>query len=33
METKSGPVETADLFFEDGSTIRAVRFAWFRFVD
>jgi hypothetical protein len=33
VETKRGPVEVADLFLEDGSIARAVRFATFRFVD
>jgi hypothetical protein len=33
VETDDGPVEVADLFFEDGTTVRAVRFAWFSFVD
>jgi hypothetical protein len=28
-----GPVEVADLFFEDGSTARCVPFARFSFVD
>jgi hypothetical protein len=33
IEAKSGPVEVADLFFEDGSSTRAVRFEWFSFVE
>jgi hypothetical protein len=33
VETKRGPVEVADLFLEDGSIARAVRYATFRFVD
>jgi hypothetical protein len=33
VETIRGPVEVADLFLEDGSIARAVRFATFRFVD
>jgi hypothetical protein len=33
VDTKRGPVEVADLFLEDGSVARAVRFATFRFVD
>jgi len=33
LETDVGPVEAADLFFEDGTTSRAVRFASFSFVD
>jgi len=32
-ESPDGPIEVADLFFEDGSTARAVRFAAFRFLD
>jgi hypothetical protein len=31
VETKDGPVEVADLFLEDGTAIRMVRFACFRF--
>jgi hypothetical protein len=31
VETTIGPVEAADLFFEDGSAIRAVPFAAFGF--
>jgi hypothetical protein len=33
MESDHGPVEVADLFSEDGSVARAVRFAFFRFTD
>jgi len=33
VETDEGPVEVADLFFEDGTTIRKVPFAFFQFVD
>jgi len=33
LETESGPVEAADLFFEDGSAFRSVRFACFSFID
>ena len=33
VETDEGPVEAADLFFEDGTTIRKVPFASFQFVD
>jgi hypothetical protein len=33
VESKRGPVEIADLFLEDGSAARAVRFASFRFLD
>jgi hypothetical protein len=33
METDSGPVEVADLYFADGTTTRKVRFESFRFVD
>jgi hypothetical protein len=33
MSWKNGPVEVADLFFQDGSTIRGVSFACFSFVD
>jgi len=32
-ESDDGPVEVADLTFEDGSIARAVRFAAFRFLD
>lgn len=33
VEMDDGPVECADLFLEDGTSIRGVRFAWFTFVD
>ena len=33
LETEAGPVEAADLFFEDGTTSRSVPFASFSFVD
>jgi hypothetical protein len=33
MEGNKGPLEVADLFFEDGSATRQVPFAFFRFVD
>ncbi len=33
MKADDGFVEVADLFFEDGTTIRQVPFASFRFVD
>ena len=33
IETEDGPVEMADLFFQDGSTARGIRFASFSFVD
>jgi hypothetical protein len=33
VETEDGPVEVADLFFEDGTGTRAVPFACFSFVD
>jgi hypothetical protein len=33
VETENGPVEVADLFFEDGTATRTVPFAWFSFVD
>jgi hypothetical protein len=33
METGNGPMEVADLFFEDGSATRQVPFEFFRFVD
>jgi hypothetical protein len=32
-ETLDGPVEVADLFFEDGTATRSVPFAYFSFVD
>jgi len=33
VEGLAGPVEVADLFFEDGSVIRGVPFACFFFVE
>ncbi len=33
VETARGPVEVADLFFEDGTAIRAVPFAFLTFDD
>jgi hypothetical protein len=33
VESEDGPVEVADLFFEDGTTTRQVPFAFFSFVD
>jgi len=33
VETPDGPVETADLFFEDGTATRDVPFDCFAFVD
>jgi hypothetical protein len=33
VETAGGPVEAADLFFEDGSVARGVRYGQFRFLD
>ncbi len=33
VESERGPVEVADLYLEDGSVARAVRFAAFTFVD
>ena len=33
LETDDGPVEVADLFFEDGTTTRDVPFVSFVFVD
>jgi hypothetical protein len=32
-ETEDGPVEVADLFFEDGTTALMVPFAYFRFSE
>jgi hypothetical protein len=32
-ETPDGPVEVADLVFEDGTTARGIPFASFRFID
>ena len=33
VEAEDGPVEVADLFFEDGAVARTVHFACFSFVD
>jgi hypothetical protein len=33
IETPEGPAEVADLFFDDGTATRGVRFESFRFVD
>jgi len=33
IETNDGPVEVADLFFEDGTTTRLVRFEQFAFAE
>jgi hypothetical protein len=33
VETTGGPIEVADLFFEDGTTTRCVPYACFSFVD
>jgi hypothetical protein len=33
LETSDGPMEVADLFFEDGTATRQISFAYFRFVD
>jgi len=33
LETSQGPIEVADLYLEDGTVARAVRFAAFRFLD
>ena len=33
LESGAGPVEVADLFFEDGTATRTVPFACFSFVD
>jgi hypothetical protein len=33
VETGCGPIEAADLHFEDGIVARGVRFGQFRFVD
>ena len=32
-EGKRGPIEVADLFFEDGTATRTIPFAFFSFVD
>jgi hypothetical protein len=33
VETRRGPVEVADLLFEDGTATRRVPFAYFAFVE
>jgi hypothetical protein len=33
LEAADGPVEVADLFLEDGTSIRGVRFEWFSFAE
>ena len=33
VETVTGPIEAADLCFEDGSVAQEVPFEWFRFVE
>lgn len=33
VETSDGPMEVADLYIEDGTTVRGVPFASFSFVD
>jgi len=33
VETAYGPVEMADLFFEDGTAVRAVPFAYLTFLE
>ncbi len=33
VESEEGPVEVADLFFEDGTATRRIRFACFTFVE
>ncbi|HLW64664.1 MAG TPA: hypothetical protein VKS79_05040 [Gemmataceae bacterium] len=33
VQTRSGPVEVADLFFVNGTTARRIPFGWFSFVD
>jgi hypothetical protein len=33
IEGREGPVEVADLFFADGTTVRRVPFAFFSLVD
>jgi hypothetical protein len=32
-ELEEGPVEMADLYFEDGTTTQGIRWAWFFFVE
>jgi hypothetical protein len=33
VETTQGPIEVADLFFEDGTATRMMPFAFFKFVE
>jgi len=33
VETDDGPAEVADLFFQDGTAARGIRFASFAFID
>jgi hypothetical protein len=33
VQTPGGPIEVADLYFEDGTVARQVRFEQFRFVE
>ena len=33
VDTEDGPVEVVDLFFDDGTTTRRVRFSSFSFVE
>jgi hypothetical protein len=33
VETVGGPIEVADLFFEDGTATRTIPFAYFAFVE
>jgi hypothetical protein len=33
LETNEGPVEAADLYFDDGTVARLVPYEWFRFGD
>ena len=33
VESEEGPIEVADLFFEDGTATSCVPFDWFLFVD
>ena len=33
LKSIDGPVEAADLFLDDGTAVRDVRFAFFRFVE
>jgi hypothetical protein len=32
IESKDGPIEVADLFFDDGTATRRIPFGWFEFV-